>query len=84
MFLTTSTPRQMTVDTVELRSRNEVLTIFELSPSACSEGDEESLPDQFASTSDKEFLDPAIGSEAEMGIGKEAEGESLRLTAACV
>lgn len=83
MFLTASTPRQMTVDTVELRSRAEVLKEFDRLPSSSTEDDKDWPGGQFASTSDDKCLDPAVGIGSEMGIGKEAEGESLRFSAAC-
>jgi hypothetical protein len=41
----------------------------------------DSSPDQFASTSSSKALDRATGAVLEMGIGREAEEESLRVSA---
>jgi len=82
VFLTASTPRQITVDTVELRSRTELPRLTPLFVEASS--GRVSSPDQFASTSSSSKIRARLaGAEAEMGIGKEAEGESLRISAAC-
>jgi hypothetical protein len=72
----------MTVDTVELRSRTELLRSAALlvgrSPVACRD----SSPDQFASTSLSKIVERATGADVDMGIGREADGESLRVSAA--
>jgi hypothetical protein len=81
VFLATSTPCQITVDTVELRSRDELLWSAALFAEWSPAIGRDSSPDQFASTSWSRALDRAIGSELEMGIGREAEGESLRVSA---
>jgi hypothetical protein len=83
VFLTASTPRQITVETVELRSRTELLRLVVRSAAPSPGDDGDSLPDQFASISLSTPLDRGVGADIEMGIGKEAEGESLRISAAC-
>jgi hypothetical protein len=75
VFLTASKPRQIIVDTEELSSRTDVLR-----PEACSWP---ARSDQFASTSSSSgVLARSTDDEAAMGIGREENGESLRVSAA--
>ena len=71
---TASTPRHTTVDTDEASSRNEV-------PSSAPRVSEELFLDQPASTSSSS-RDESLGPDLDIGTGREAEGDSLRVSAA--
>jgi hypothetical protein len=77
---TASKPRHIVVVTVELRSLNEPVKSRETSrDSSLSPRSSLPSPIQFASTSSS-----AAADEEEIGTGRDAEGESFRVSAACV